>query len=169
MEALWQARLARQVDWVVSDHACCAREMKVAAEHPDDIWLARSGFGGTEYLLSGVFSEGSRRGMAYSHMVAVLAWNPAQRFGLLRKGDVAPGYDTDLALLGSGALRRRARGGAGAGPLRRAPGVAAGRCVVARSGGPGGRPTVHPQLSTGFPPSPTYPHLVDNRLQDRYS
>ena len=29
-----------------------------------DIWLAKSGFGGTEYLLSGVFSEGSKRGLA---------------------------------------------------------------------------------------------------------
>jgi allantoinase len=99
VEFLWQALLGRQLDWVVSDHACCARERKVAAEHPDDIWLARSGFGGTEYLLSGVFSEGSRRGMSYSHMAEVLAWNPAQRFGLLHKGDVAVGYDADLALV----------------------------------------------------------------------
>jgi allantoinase len=99
VEFLWQALLDRQLDWVVSDHACCAREMKVAAERPDDIWLARSGFGGTEYLLSGVFSEGSRRGMSYPHMAEVLAWNPAQRFGLLRKGDVAVGYDADLALV----------------------------------------------------------------------
>src|SRR5215470_955878 len=99
VEFLWQALLARQLDWVVSDHACCARELKIAAERPDDIWLARSGFGGTEYLLSGVVSEGRRRGMAYSHIAEVLAWNPAQRFGLLRKGDIAPGYDADLALV----------------------------------------------------------------------
>jgi allantoinase len=99
VEFLWRALLDRELDWVVSDHACCAREMKVAAERPDDIWLARSGFGGTEYLLAGVFSEGRRRGMDYSHMAEVLAWNPAQRFGLRRKGDVAVGYDADLALL----------------------------------------------------------------------
>jgi allantoinase len=99
VEFLWRALLDRRLDWVVSDHACCAREMKVTAERPDDIWLARSGFGGTEYLLSGVFSEGSRRGMSYSHMAEVLAWNPARRFGLGRKGDIAPGYDADLALL----------------------------------------------------------------------
>jgi len=29
-------------------HDACALEMKVAAERRDDIWLARSGFGGTE-------------------------------------------------------------------------------------------------------------------------
>ena len=99
VEFLWGALLDRQLDWVVSDHACCAREMKLAAERPDDIWLARSGFGGTEYLLSGVFSEGRRRGMDYSHMAEVLSWNPARRFGLRHKGDVAVGYDADLALL----------------------------------------------------------------------
>jgi allantoinase len=44
VEFLWRALLERRLDWVVSDHACCAREMKVAAERPDDIWLARSGY-----------------------------------------------------------------------------------------------------------------------------
>ncbi len=32
-------------------------------------------------------------------MAEVFAWNPAQRFGLLHKGDIAPGYDADLALV----------------------------------------------------------------------
>ena len=36
------------VDWIVSDHACCAREVKTAADRPDDVWLAKAGFGGTE-------------------------------------------------------------------------------------------------------------------------
>jgi allantoinase len=99
VEALWEAVLDRTVDWIVSDHACCATEVKVAAEHPDDIWLAKAGFGGTEYLLSGVFSEGSRRGMSYQRMAELLSWNPARRFGLGAKGDIAPGYDADLALL----------------------------------------------------------------------
>ena len=31
VEFLWQAVLDRQVDWIVSDHACCATETKVAA------------------------------------------------------------------------------------------------------------------------------------------
>ena len=99
VEALWQAVLEHQVHWIVSDHACCAREQKVAAERPRDIWLAKAGFGGTEYLLSGVFSEGRRRGMSYGHMAEVLSWNPARRFGLGGKGDIAVGYDADLALL----------------------------------------------------------------------
>jgi allantoinase len=99
VEFLWEAVLRRDVDWIVSDHACCATEVKVARERPDDVWLAKAGFGGTEYLLSGVLSEGSRRGMSYPHMAEVLAWNPARRFGLDRKGDIAVGYDADLALV----------------------------------------------------------------------
>jgi allantoinase len=99
VEFLWQSVLDRQVDWVVSDHACCATEVKVARERPDDVWLAKAGFGGTEWLLSGLFSEGSRRGLSYARMAELLAWNPAQRYGLQTKGDIAPGYDADLALL----------------------------------------------------------------------
>jgi allantoinase len=99
VEALWQAVLDRKVDWIVSDHACCSAEQKWSKSDPDNIWLAKSGFGGTEYLLSGVFSEGSKRGMSYNHMAELLSWNPAQRFGLLAKGDIAPGYDADVVLV----------------------------------------------------------------------
>jgi allantoinase len=99
VEYLWQAVLDGRVDWIVSDHACCGTEQKVAAARSDDIWLAKAGFGGTEYLLAGVFSEGSKRGLAYHRMAELTSWNPARRFGLGTKGDVAVGYDADLALL----------------------------------------------------------------------
>ncbi|MEC4815410.1 MAG: amidohydrolase family protein [Scytonema sp. PMC 1069.18] len=99
VEYLWQAVLNHQIDWIVSDHACCSAEQKVSRKDPNNIWLAKSGFGGTEYLLSGVFSEGSKRGMSYNHMAKLLSSNPAQRFGLSSKGDIAVGYDADLVLL----------------------------------------------------------------------
>jgi allantoinase len=99
VEALWQAVLERKIDWIVSDHACCAAEQKWSKDDPENIWLAKAGFGGTEYLLSGVLSEGSKRGMSYNHMAELLSWKPAQRFGLLGKGDIAPGYDADIALV----------------------------------------------------------------------
>lgn len=98
VEFLWEKLLEGKINWVVSDHACCSIEMKVNEEDPDNLWLAKSGFGGTEYLLSGVFSEGSKRGMAYNQMAELLCWNPAQRYGLLDKGDIAPGYDADIVL-----------------------------------------------------------------------
>jgi allantoinase len=98
VEFLWEKVLNREVDRIVSDHACCRTEIKYNAENPDDIWMAKSGFGGTEYLLSGVYSEGHKRGLGLNHMAELLSWNPAQRLGLLNKGDIAPGYDADLVL-----------------------------------------------------------------------
>jgi allantoinase len=60
MEALWEHLLAGDVDWVVSDHACCKDEIKFG-EDRDDVFLAKSGFGGTEYLLPGLVGEGQAR------------------------------------------------------------------------------------------------------------
>jgi allantoinase len=99
VEALWEAVLERRIDWVGSDHASCRHELKIDRDTPDNIFAARAGFGGTEYLLPGLFSEGSRRGMSYNHMAELTAWNPSRRFGLLQKGDIAGGYDADLVLL----------------------------------------------------------------------
>jgi allantoinase len=100
VEYLWQAVLDGRVDWIVSDHACCAEEVKRAGPAGrGDIWLAKAGFGGTEYLLSGVFSEGSRRGLPCHRMAELLALNPARRYGLSHKGDIAVGLDADLAVL----------------------------------------------------------------------
>jgi allantoinase len=61
--------------------------------------MAKSGFGGTEYLLPALVSEGTRRGMGYNHMARVTSWAPAQRFGLNNKGDIAEGLDADIALV----------------------------------------------------------------------
>ena len=37
--------------------------------------------------------------MSYNHMAELLSWKPAQRFGLSSKGDIAPGYDADIAIV----------------------------------------------------------------------
>ena len=98
VEALWRHVLAGEVDWVVSDHACCRDEMKFGADR-DDVFLAKSGFGGTEYLLAGLVSEGARRGLTPPRIARLVAWNPARRFGLKSKGTIAEGYDADIALV----------------------------------------------------------------------
>ncbi|HEY0941422.1 MAG TPA: dihydroorotase family protein [Steroidobacter sp.] len=99
VEYLWEMLLESKLDWVCSDHACCRHEVKTPKEHRGDIWMAKSGFGGTEYLLPALVSEGSRRGMSYNHMARVTSWNPAQRYGLNRKGDIAEGFDADIAIV----------------------------------------------------------------------
>ena len=44
-------------------------------------------------------SEGMKRGMSFNHIARVTSWNPAQRFGLNQKGDIAEGFDADFALV----------------------------------------------------------------------
>jgi len=99
VEFLWDMVLDGKVDWVVSDHACCRHETKAAKNALGNIWLAKSGFGGTEYLLPALVSEGIKRGLSLNRVSALLSANPAKRFGLNAKGDIAPGLDADLALV----------------------------------------------------------------------
>jgi allantoinase len=44
-------------------------------------------------------SEGSKRGLSYDRIAQLTSWNPARRFGLNAKGDIAEGMDADLALV----------------------------------------------------------------------
>jgi len=99
VEYLWEQLLDGKIDWVSSDHACCRNEMKVAKRYFGNIWLAKSGFGGTEYLLPALVSEGMKRGLSLNRMAALTSHNPAERFGLNSKGDIAEGLDADLALV----------------------------------------------------------------------
>ncbi len=98
VEALWEHLLAGHFDWVVSDHACCRDETKFG-EPRDDIFVAKSGFGGAEYLLAGLITEGTKRGLPYAKIAELTAANPARRFGLHTKGSIAVGFDADLCLV----------------------------------------------------------------------
>jgi allantoinase len=98
VEALWEHLLAGHFSWVCSDHACCRDEMKFG-DPRDDVFTAKSGFGGAEYLLPALVSEGNRRGLSYQQVAQLTSWNPAQRYGLATKGTIAEGYDADFALV----------------------------------------------------------------------
>ena len=98
VEALWGHVLAGDVDWVVSDHACCRDEQKFG-DPRDDVFVAKSGFGGTEYLLAGLVTEGTRRGLPLGEIARLIARNPAERFGLRNKGVLGVGFDADIALV----------------------------------------------------------------------
>ncbi|WP_231911404.1 hypothetical protein [Rhodococcus sp. EPR-147] len=79
VEALWEHLLAGDIDWVVSDHACCKDEKKFA-EDRGDIFAAKSGFGGAEYLLPGLVSEGRKRGLSWRRIAELTSLNPARRY-----------------------------------------------------------------------------------------
>lgn len=98
VESLWEHMMAGNLDWVVSDHACCKEEMKFG-DPKDDVFAAKSGFGGAEYLLPGLVSEGRRRGLSYKRIAELTSWAPARRYGLTSKGMIAEGYDADFALV----------------------------------------------------------------------
>lgn len=97
-QVLWDAVKDGFVDWIVSDHACCKDELKFG-EDREDVFLAKSGFGGTEYLVSGVVSEGRKHGLTWGRIAELIAATPAKRFGLDTKGDIAEGYDADIVLV----------------------------------------------------------------------
>ncbi|MER6002539.1 dihydroorotase family protein [Nonomuraea angiospora] len=101
VEALWGHVLDGTVDWVVSDHACCREELKFG-EPNDNVFVAKAGFGGAEYLLPGLVTEGRRRGLPYGRIAALTSWNPAKRYGLRTKGTIAPGFDADICLVDPG-------------------------------------------------------------------
>lgn len=98
VETLWGHLFAGNIDWVCSDHACCHAEEKFG-DPADDVFKAKSGFGGVEYVLPGLVPEGGRRGLPLGRIVELTSWNPAQRFGLNNKGSIEAGYDADIALV----------------------------------------------------------------------
>lgn len=100
VESLWEHMLAGHIDWVVSDHACCKDEMKFGhGDARDDVFAAKSGFGGTEYLLPGLVGAGLKRGLSPQRIAQLTSWNPAQRYGLHSKGDLSVGLDADIAIV----------------------------------------------------------------------
>ncbi len=98
VEALWGYVLDGTIDWVVSDHACCKEATKFG-EDVENVFAAKSGFGGAEYLLPGLLGEGLKRGVPLRRIAELTSWNPAQRYGLWNKGTLAAGYDADIALV----------------------------------------------------------------------
>jgi len=98
-EYLWDRVKDGTLEWVITDNANCPRDMKVNPDDPDDIWGAKAGFSGSEFLLPGIFSEATSRGLSPNRVAELVSGKPASRFGLHRKGDIAKGYDADLALL----------------------------------------------------------------------
>jgi allantoinase len=98
VEALWEHMLAGNIDWVVSDHACCKDEQKFGDDR-DDIFAAKSGFGGTEYLLPGLITEGRKRGLSLRRIAELTSANPASRYGLPGKGRLVEGADADIAIV----------------------------------------------------------------------
>lgn len=99
VEYLWERVKDGTLEWVITDHANCPLDQKVDPADPGNVWKAKAGFGGTEFLLPGIFSEATKRGLSPNRVAELLSWVPSRRFGVLNKGDIAENFDADLALL----------------------------------------------------------------------
>lgn len=95
-ESLWAHLLAGHVDVVASDHSPALPSMKEGA----DFFAIWGGIAGVQSTLPVLLERGHfERGLALAQVAALTADRPARRFGLLRKGSIAPGMDADFALV----------------------------------------------------------------------
>jgi allantoinase len=96
---LWARLLANEVELVASDHSPAPADLKAEGETGFlGVW---GGIAGVQSTLELLLAEGYHaRGLALSAIAALVATNPAERFGLAPpKGALLPGADADVALL----------------------------------------------------------------------
>ena len=95
-EELWRELLAGHIDTVGSDHSPAPPDMKTS----EDFFALWGGISGAQSTLNVMLEDGHhRRGLPLEVVAALTALNPARRFGLRGKGELAPGKDADFALV----------------------------------------------------------------------
>lgn len=99
VEAMWAHLSAGEIDLIASDHSPCPESMKTGKGLSFfDAW---GGIAGAQNTLELMLEEGwTKRGMPLTALTALLSANPARRFGFYpRKGEIAVGFDADLAIV----------------------------------------------------------------------
>jgi allantoinase len=97
LEGLWQKLFENKIDFITTDHAPWAPELK---DKPN-IFDNKSGLPGLETLLPLLYHEGvTKRGLDIKSFVALISTQPAKRFNLYpRKGVLQLGSDADITIL----------------------------------------------------------------------
>jgi allantoinase len=96
VDSLWDAMARGEIDVIASDHSPAPAEMKSG----DDFFRIWGGVSGCQSLVTSLLSAGHReRGVPLAAIAALVAGNPAKRFRLPRKGQIASGCDADLTLV----------------------------------------------------------------------
>jgi allantoinase len=95
-EQLWQAVLARKIDFIAADHAPYTRQ-----EKEGDIWKAGWGMTGAQTVIPTLISDGLiKRNWDLSDFARFTSGNTARLFGIYpRKGTIRIGSDGDLAVI----------------------------------------------------------------------
>jgi allantoinase len=110
-QGLWRVVLAGHVDIVASDHSPTEPALKSG-----EFGRAWGGIAGVQSTLAVLLERGYHaRKLPLTRLASLVSTKPAERFGLVRKGALNPGYDADIAcvaleqsfVLESGALEQR--------------------------------------------------------------
>jgi allantoinase len=94
-EGLWRLLAEGTLPMVVSDHSPSTMDLKQGNDF-FKLWGGISGCQSTRQLL---LAHAAERSIDLPTVAAVTATNPARRFGLAGKGEVAVGFDADLWLV----------------------------------------------------------------------
>ena len=109
-DELWAVVVGGSIQTIGSDHSPCPPGLKTSS-NPFEVW---GGIAGVQSSLNALLTHGTDlaggrgHGLTLERLAELTASAPAQRFGLAGKGEIALGFDADLALLDlevGGALR----------------------------------------------------------------
>lgn len=92
-DELWSALEMGAIDWIASDHSPAPPSMKTGS----DFFAIWGGITGCQHLLAATVSACTERGIPPARIAELIAANPASRFRLRGKGDIAVGYDADFS------------------------------------------------------------------------
>ena len=96
-EELWDGLSDGTIDFIVSDHSPCPREMKL--RESGDFMRAWGGIASLQLRLPIVWTEARRRGFSLLDLTRWLCAKPAQQVSFERlKGAIAIGHDADLVI-----------------------------------------------------------------------
>lgn len=102
-EALWQALVDGDIDFVVTDHSPSTSELKFAGG--GDFGLAWGGIAGLQLGFTAVWSGAAERGIGLDRVSSWMSRATARFAGLEGKGRIAPGADADLVAFAPDARR----------------------------------------------------------------
>ncbi len=96
-EALWQALLSGDIDFVATDHSPSPPAMKQLES--GDFFTSWGGIASLQLLLPAVWTVARRRGVTVDRLAEWLSAGPARLAGLSdRKGGIATGHDADFVI-----------------------------------------------------------------------
>jgi allantoinase len=97
-EKLWEKLIEGKIDMLTSDHSPCPFDMKyTATNNMFEVW---GGITGCQNNVDLMFDEAVlKRNVPVTDFVRMIAYNPAQRFHLTNKGEIAVSKDADIILV----------------------------------------------------------------------